>query len=101
MKMRAQSGRSWQRIFSLKFPLREVEHNEVQSSMPAMEADIRFAIVPQHSANPKSSQFAPFVRCERADAAYLNSNRTEIRKTAQRKRGDGKGPWVERSFLRS
>ncbi len=67
-----------------------------------MEADIRFAIVPASMARTaKPRQFAPLVRSQCSDAADLNSDRTEIRKSAERERGNRERARIERAFCAS
>ena len=70
--------------------------------IPTIEADIKFAIVPASIARmPSFASSRISIRRERADAADLHSDRTEIRKAAQRKRRDGKRARIERALHRS
>ena len=71
-------------------------------NIPTIDADIKFAIVPASIARMPNFASSPrLIRSQRADAADLNSNRTEIRKAAQRKRRDRKRARIERRLHRA
>ena len=69
--------------------------------IPTMEADIKLAIVPRNIARmPSRARSSRLIRRQRADAADLNADGTEIRKAAQRECRDRERPRVERVFHR-
>src|SRR4029453_18832740 len=55
----------------------------------------------EHGADTQTSQIAAAVRRKGADSADLNSNGAEVREPAQRKRGDGERPRIDRSLVRT
>ena len=68
--------------------------------MPAIEADIKFAIVPAIMARkPRRASSPLLIRRQCTDAADLNSDRTEIGESAQRECGNGKRARIEQRLL--
>src|SRR6267378_1394212 len=55
----------------------------------------------QHGANAETGEFAALIGSERADAAQLNSDRTQIREAAKRESRDRKRAGIEHGSLRS
>ena len=71
----------------------------IQSSIPAIQADMKFAMVPAATARiPEPGQIGFAAGRERPDTADLNGDRTEIRETAKRVSSDGERVRIELIF---